>query len=86
MASSLHVCVHYVPNDKIIEYEYLPATRTFVENYRKRSITGPVPKYCIGFSFIHSEDYGLYLNLGENKMKKNRQITTPKKNPFVRTL
>ena len=34
-----------------------PATKIFVDEYKKMSTQGPVPKHWIGFSYIHSEYY-----------------------------
>ena len=36
-----------------------PDTKSLVENYNKMSTPGPVPKHCLGFSYIHSKYYEL---------------------------
>ena len=46
----------YVDPEKIPEEEYLPAIKTYVENYKKRSTPGTVPKN-IGLdlvTFVHN--------------------------------
>ena len=52
---------------KILEGDYFPTTRSFVENYKKRSSPGPVPKHWLHFSYIHSEEYKLDLNFDVNR-------------------
>ena len=49
--------------------EYVPATKKFVDNYKNLSSPGPVPKHCLGFIYIRSEDYDLDLNFDETKLK-----------------
>ena len=34
-------------------------------NYKKMSITGPVPKHGLGFSYIGTGDYELYQNFDD---------------------
>ena len=53
------------------------ATRTIVENYKKMSTLVPVPQHCIGFSYIHSEDYELDLNFDkiDTKIKSDLHLT-----------
>ena len=47
----------YLGTETIPVEDYFPATKTFVENYKKISTPGPVPKYWIGSTYICSEDY-----------------------------
>ena len=46
----------------MVEEDYLVATNQFFENYKIRSTLGLVPKCWLGFSYICSKDYDLYLN------------------------
>ena len=45
----------YVDPDTITVVGHFPDTKTFVVNYKKISTLGPVPKYWLVFSYIHSE-------------------------------
>ena len=51
------------------EEHYFPATKTIVENYKKISTTGLVPKHWHRFSYIHSENYEIDLYFDETEMK-----------------
>ena len=55
----------YVDHETIPVEEDFPDTKTSVENYKKMSTPGPVPKYWLGFSCIISEDYELDNNFDD---------------------
>ena len=59
----------YVDTNTMSVEDHFPATKTFVVDYKKISTTGTVPKRWIGFSYILSEDYELYLNFNVTEMK-----------------
>ena len=42
----------YVDIDTITVEDHFPSTKTFLENYKKMSTPGPVPKCWLGFSYI----------------------------------
>ena len=42
--------VMYVDPETMVEENYFTYTKTFVEDYNKMSMPGPLPKYCLGFS------------------------------------
>ena len=44
----------YVDSDKCQWRKKFPATKSFVENYKKMSVPVPAPKHWIGFSYINS--------------------------------
>ena len=46
----------YVNPETNSEKEYIPDTKTFVENYNKISTPGPAPKHWLGFSYIRSSE------------------------------
>ena len=54
----------YVYPETISEEYYFLATKN-LENYKKISDPGPVPKHWLGFSYIRSKDYELYLNFDD---------------------
>ena len=66
----------YVDTNTMSVEDHFPATKTFVVDYKKISITGTVPKHWIGFSYILSEDYELAQNFDETYFEKN-QTTHP---------
>ena len=61
----------YVDPEKTPGEDNSPATNMFVDNYKKISIAGPVPKHWIGYSFIYFENYGLYMSFNETELKMN---------------
>ena len=44
-----------------------PAKKIVVVNYKKMSIPGPIPKYCLLFTYIRSEDYDLDQNFDDTE-------------------
>ena len=59
----------YFDHEKTKEKYYFPSTICF-EDYKKISTTGQFPKNWLGFSFIHSENYGLDMNFNETEFEK----------------
>ena len=57
----------YVDPQKIPVEDHFPATKTFVENYKKMKTPEPVPKHPPVFRYILSEDYDLDQNLMNQK-------------------
>ena len=55
----------YVDPETIPVEDHFTATEMFVDNYKKMSTTGPVPKNWLGFSYIRSEYYGLDQNFDD---------------------
>ena len=53
----------------MIVENYFTSTITFAEKYKNMSTPGPFPKHWLGFSYIRSEDYELYLNFDETELK-----------------
>ena len=62
----------YVELDTMPPEDNFSDTRTFVDNYKKMSTPGPVPKNWLEFSYICSEDYELDVKFDETEMKKIR--------------
>ena len=50
---------------------------------KKISTTGPVPKHCLGFNYICSEYYELYLNFDETQIKRKEQNFPNKKDKIL---
>ena len=46
--------------------------KKFVENYKKMSTLGPVPRHWLRFRYIRSEDYELYHYFDVTEFKKIR--------------
>ena len=65
----------YVDPETMLEEEYFSATETFVANYKIISTPVPVPKHCLGFSYIRSEDYELDHNFDVKEMKSKSDHT-----------
>ena len=59
----------YVDPNTMPPEENFPDTKIFVDNYKKISTPGPVPKTFLEFSYIRSEDYGLDVNFDETEIK-----------------
>ena len=57
----------YVDPETITLEDHFPATKIFVVNYKKMSTPRIVPNNWLRFSYIRSEDYGLYQNLDETE-------------------
>ena len=55
----------YVDTETIPVEDYFTATKEIVENYKKISTPGPVPKHWLVFSYISSEGYDLDMNFDE---------------------
>ena len=55
----------YVNTETMAEEDYVIDTKTFFANYKRISTTRPVPEQWLGFSYICSEYYELYLNFDE---------------------
>ena len=55
----------YVNSDTRAEKDYFTDTKTFVANCNRMSTPGPVPKHCLGFSYVREEYYELDLNFDE---------------------
>ena len=49
--------------------EYYSATKTFDENYKKISTSGPASKHWLGITYIYSVDYELDMKLDEIEEK-----------------
>ena len=54
-----------VETETMAEEVYLPDTKLFFENYKRRSTPGILPRHWLGFSYISSEEYELDLKVGE---------------------
>ena len=63
----------YVDPDTMPEKEYLPYIKTFVENYKKTSTPGSVPKHQLGLRYIRSEKYALDMNFDKTIMKRKSE-------------
>ena len=75
----LQVYIHsfrYVDPEIISVEDYFLATKKFFGNYNKMLTPGPSTKKWLGYSYIQSEDYELYINLYQTESGKN-QITHP---------
>ena len=57
----------YVDTETMSKEEYFTATQIFVEKYKKMSSPATVPKHWLGFSYISSEYYELYINFINEK-------------------
>ena len=55
----------YVNTESILVEDYFPATKLFFEDHKKILTPGPVPKHCLRFIHICSEDYKLDMNFDE---------------------
>ena len=53
----------YVDPETVSVEDHFPTTKIVVLDYKQISTSGPFPKYWLGFSYIHSEDYELDQNL-----------------------
>ena len=49
--------IQYVDTKTMPVEECFPATKQFVDNYKKSLAPVPVPKYWLGFSYISSKCY-----------------------------
>ena len=67
----MYAFMYVDPEKKQVEDNF-PAIKKYVENYKKMSTLGPVPKHWLGFNYICSEDYELEINFDTTKMKKIR--------------
>ena len=70
-----HHAFMYVDPQKMPVEEHFPATKIAVTNYKKILTPGPVPKYWLEFSYIHSEDYELDQNSDDTELKKQSDHT-----------
>ena len=52
----------YVYPETMPVEDHFTDTKPFVVNYKKISTLGTFPKHCLGFSYICSEDYQLYMD------------------------
>ena len=59
----------YADPETMEEEDWFWATKSFVDDYNRRSTPFPFQKHSLGFSYIHSEDYELYLNFNETETK-----------------
>ena len=76
---SLQVYIYafmYVNTGTIIVEKYFPATKTFVENYKKMSTTGTVPKHWLVFTYISSKYYELDQNFDETELEEQSDHTS----------
>ena len=69
----------YVDTDIMSDEDYLPDIKKELKYYNKKWTSGQVPKHWIGFSYIHSKYYELYLNFHETEMKIKSDNSTNKK-------
>ena len=76
----------YVDTKTMPVDELFIASKKFVENYKKMSTIGLVPKNWIGFSHILLEDYELDNNLYEKKIKNQTTHPTIKSNDLAKIL
>ena len=60
----------YVYSETMSVGDYFSATKIFVDNYRKISTPGPVPKHCLGFSCIRSEYFEFDVKILWNRIEK----------------
>ena len=72
----------YVDTKTMLEDDYFLATTIFVQDYKNRSTPGPVSKYWIEFSYIHSQDYELDLKFDEKRKKGEQKTQQTKNNEF----
>ena len=60
----------HVDYEKMSVEDHFTATEMFVDNYKKMSTTGPVPKHWLGFSYISSEDNELDQIFDDTELEK----------------